>query len=254
MARDQTVILSRDRVRGAGSLGLADRLPGRQSLAVQIALVTTAVAACAVLLAGLVSVGQIHQAAEGEARDNLAADADLVATAFGALEPGRPARNLRLARMLRLFEQQGLNVEPIPATTEREVPVLSSAEADAVRAGQNLSGVRTVDGERVIYEARSLQDGAGVLVYQEAQVAAAPQEAAGRRLLLGARAGLGGAGCCSRCWPAWPAPRWSGCCSPAGWPHRCGALRGLRTGCPPARATYGWNRRVRPRSPASPMR
>ena len=44
MAREQTVILRRDRVRGAGSLGLADRLPGRQSLAVQIALVTTAVA------------------------------------------------------------------------------------------------------------------------------------------------------------------------------------------------------------------
>ena len=193
MAREQTVILRRDRVRGAGSLGLADRLPGRQSLAVQIALVTTAVAACAVLLAGLVSVGQIHRAAEREARDNLAADADLISAALGALEPGRPARNLRVTGMLRLFEQQGLNVILIPATTERVLPVLSPAEVDAVRGGQDLSGVRNVDGQRVMYEARSLRDGAGVLVYQEAEVAVAPQHEARRRLLLALLAGLAGA-------------------------------------------------------------
>ena len=119
MARDQTVILRRDRVRGADALGLADRLPGRQSLTTRIALVTTAVAACAVLLTGLVSFGLIQGAAEREARDSLAADADLVSAAVGALEPGRLARNARLSRILRLFEQQGVTLVLIPADPAR---------------------------------------------------------------------------------------------------------------------------------------
>ena len=150
MARDQTVILRRDRVRGADALGLADRLPGRQSLTTRIALVTTAVAACAVLLTGLVSFGLIQGAAEREARDSLAADADLVSAAVGALEPGRLARNARLSRILRLFEQQGVTLVLIPADpADRVVPVLTATETDAVRAGQDVSGVREVDGQRL---------------------------------------------------------------------------------------------------------
>ncbi|MCI0688291.1 MAG: HAMP domain-containing histidine kinase [Sporichthyaceae bacterium] len=191
--RDQTVILRRDQVRGASEFGLADRLPGRQSLAARIALVTTAVAACAVLLTGLVSLGLIHGAAEREVRDSLAADADLVAAAVSGLEPGRPARNVRLTRMLRLFEQQGLSVVLIPASgADRTVPVLTPAEADAVRAGQNLSGVREIEPGRVIYEARATEDGGGVLVYQAAEVAAAPQREARRRLVLALLVGLAG--------------------------------------------------------------
>ena len=193
MARDQTVILRRDRVRGAEALGLADRLPGRQPLAVGIALVTTAVAACAVLLAGLVSLGQIDRAAEQEARDGLAADADLVASAIDALRLGRPARTVRLGQTLRLFERQGLTVVLIPTeAADRVVPVLTLAEADAVRAGQDLSGAREVDGHRVIYEARATEDRAGVLVYQPAEAAGAAQQEARRRLLLALVAGLAG--------------------------------------------------------------
>ena len=71
--------------------GLGDRLSGpgergtrRHTLAGRIALVTTAVAVVAVLVAGLVSLGLVRSAGDHDARRTISALADAAAEGSGA--------------------------------------------------------------------------------------------------------------------------------------------------------------------------
>lgn len=160
----------------------------RRTLATQIAVVTIAVAVVTVLVAGLVSLSLVRSAAERDARRSLAALADGAAAAAD-----RDARPFPVA--LRLLARQrvlvGL-VEPDGTVVGRDVLVresLNDAEVRAILAGGRISTARTVDGQRVLVEARGIPEGGLVLVERHSD-ATGLSATVGRRTLLALLIGL----------------------------------------------------------------
>src|SRR5215510_10496597 len=84
----------------------------RVTLGTQVALLVTGVTALTVLLAGLVLLGLVKGAAESQARETLAGQADLAATATA--ERTQP---VQLARALR---RQGIDVALVPSARATE--------------------------------------------------------------------------------------------------------------------------------------
>jgi two-component system sensor histidine kinase BaeS len=160
--------------RGPGS---ADPLFGapaparrRHTLAGGIALVTTAVAVVAVLVAGLVSLGLVRSAGDGDARKTLSALADAAADSNGGQgRLGGPA----IARQRTRNQLNALKIDftfltrtgatsggPADGLATR---ALTEQERQAVVAGQPLSLTRDVAGTRTLVEARPVSSGGIVL-------------------------------------------------------------------------------------------
>jgi len=169
--------------------------PGRRrTLAARIALVTTAVAAVAVLVAGLVSVGLVRSAGDEDARRTLSALAD--AAADGAGGTGRlggtlvgrqrtrnqlTALKIDFTLLTRAGEATGGPVDGLAARA------LTGPERAAVVAGRSLSLTRDMAGRRTLVEARPAANG-GVVLAQALSDASYARQAAGRigvALLLG---------------------------------------------------------------------
>jgi len=157
----------------------------RPSLASRIALVTTAVAAVAVLIAGLVSYGLVRGAADDEAQHTLARQADIIAgtqpnDAAPAVQP-QP----RLATLLR---RQGIAV----ARVSRNGTVSGDPLARQAAAG-HLPGDRSermrIGGETVLVEARLLDHGGAIVLAQPRSQAAGAGQLL-RRNALALLAGL----------------------------------------------------------------
>jgi two-component system, OmpR family, sensor kinase len=158
----------------------------RPPLAARIALAMGLVALVAVLLTGLVAVPLVGRAAEEQARRQLAASADLVATTVDRRETlGRQAGLARLRALLRRQQVELRLVGP------RTVSVLEPADEQALLAGQELSGVRRIGGRRHFVEGRPAGSGAVVLL-QPASVVGSPGQEAARVLFWGLAAGLAG--------------------------------------------------------------
>jgi signal transduction histidine kinase len=142
----------------------------RGTLAGRIALVTTAVAVVAVLVAGLVSVGLVRSAGDEDARRTLAALAD--AAADGAGGNGRLG-NAGLARQRTRNQLNALKIDFTLLTRTGAtsggpadglaVRALTGPERAAVVAGQPLSQTRDVAGTRTLVEARPAANGGVVL-------------------------------------------------------------------------------------------
>ncbi len=168
----------------------------RMSLASQTTLVTIAVAAVAMLVVGLVSVGLVRSAGERDAQRVLAELADNVAGALAeqpALGGRRPARGqaLLVQRFLRGTNIQyavlGPDGSPL-ASQPLARDVLSAAEAGQVVAGRSLSAVRRVDGSTLYVQARPSSVGAVLLVQRRSESAPFAREALRRigvALLIG---------------------------------------------------------------------
>ncbi|HEV8526652.1 MAG TPA: HAMP domain-containing sensor histidine kinase, partial [Actinomycetes bacterium] len=152
----------------------------RVTLGTQVALLVTGVTALTVLLVGLVLLGLVKGAAESQARDTLAGQANLAATATA--ERTQP---LQLARALR---RQGIDVALVPSASAAEA--LRPAEIEAVAGGRDVSAARDIGGRPTYIEARPTTPGAGIVLWQQASLAEEPQEEARRRYVIALALGL----------------------------------------------------------------
>jgi len=161
----------------------------RPTLASRTALVTIAVAAVAVLVAGAVSLGLVRSAGEVDARRTLAVLADNVA---GTLDRPLANRGL-LPRFLRgtnvrwaVLDGSGALVGGQPLAQD----ALTPAEASRVAvAREPVSAVRRVEGSTVFVEARPIPTG-GIVLAQPRNEAAPFVQTAARRIGIALLVGL----------------------------------------------------------------
>jgi two-component system sensor histidine kinase BaeS len=150
------------------------------TMAGRLALLTTAVAAVAVLIAGAVSYGLVRNAAEAEARKSLASQADVVAEG-GVRGYGRGST----VRLLRTLSRQGITVVgtgQVGQFTGPQNPAAITAAgryAAAMSRGEQVSAATIVDGETYLVEGRPLVNGGSVLLVQRR----ADSRALGRQLV-----------------------------------------------------------------------
>jgi two-component system OmpR family sensor kinase len=158
--------------------------------------VTIVVAAVAVLVVGLVSVGLVRSAGESDARRVLSVLADNVS---GAIAESPAAVGRRAPRGQSAFVQRflkGTNIQygllGDDGTLALGQPLtrdaLTADEARAVAGGQSLSAVRTVNGSTLLIEARPTSGGGLMLVQLRSQSTPFAREALrriGLALLLG---------------------------------------------------------------------
>jgi two-component system sensor histidine kinase BaeS len=171
------------------------RRPGRGTLAGRIALVTTAVAVVAVLVAGVVSLGLVRGAGDADARKTLSALADAAAEGTGG--SGRLGDGPVLGRTRTRNQLNALKIDftfltragktsggPAEGLASR---ALTDPERQAVVAGRSLSLTRDVGGVRTLIEARPAAIG-GVVLAQSLSDASFARDAVQRialSLLIG---------------------------------------------------------------------
>ena len=144
----------------------------RPTLASRIALVTTAVAAVAVLIAGLVSYGLVRGAADDEAQRALARQADIIAGTAeggtaGAAQPGAQdptAAGRAQPRLGALLRRQGIAVARVSRAGQITGDPLARQAAQP--PSQDRSQRRQIAGETVLVEERLLDNGAAVVLAQ----------------------------------------------------------------------------------------
>jgi len=143
------------------------RPTSRPTLASRIALVTTAVAAVAVLIAGLVSYGLVRGAADDEAQQALARQADVIAGAQeGDTAPSR--RMVVPTRVGQQLRQQGIQFVVISragAVVGRDPLARRAAGLDGTPTA-NRSFRTRIEGETVLVESRMLPGGGAVVLAQ----------------------------------------------------------------------------------------
>ncbi len=163
-----------------------DGLARRGTLATRVALVTTAVAAVAVLIAGLVSLGLVRSAGDADARRTLSALAD--AAAEGAERTG-PLGRAGAGRQRARAQLTGLQIDFTFLTRDGRTNAgpqdglaaraLTPGERAAVVGGEPLSLTRDLDGTRVLVEARPTAGG-GLILAQPLSEASVARRAVGR--------------------------------------------------------------------------
>ncbi len=149
---------------------------GPRSMAGRVALLTTSVAAVAVLIAGTISYSLVRDAAEAEARKSLSRQADVIS------EGGQ--RLGRFGRTRDVLERQGIEVVPTDRDGElgdaRTPQVQASRQhATALREGDRVSATSIVDGETYLVEARPLANGGSIVLVQRLE----DSRALGRQLI-----------------------------------------------------------------------
>jgi two-component system sensor histidine kinase BaeS len=127
----------------------------RSGLASRLAIATTAVAALAVLVSGLVSLGLLRGATESEARRQLGQQANGY-----VLIVDRARSQLRFVQLANILKsQQGIVLEAIRADGQAcgaNALQLPADVSSALLAGQSVSAVARIDGARRFIEARPL--------------------------------------------------------------------------------------------------
>jgi two-component system OmpR family sensor kinase len=163
----------------------------RTGLSRQLVLLTTVVAATAVLLAALVSLGLIRGAASAQAQRTLARQADGYATVLD-----RPARRVQAVRLATLLRRQGLGLVTVTADGSAVGPdrdLLPTDLAGAVAGGQEVSTVVRTGGNRRYVEGRPVEDGGGIVLIEAADSSDPLTTSLRWRLLIALAVGLAGA-------------------------------------------------------------
>ena len=150
-----------------------------RSLASRAALVTGAVAAVAVLIAGIIALPLIRDAAQAQAQSALASQADLVRDV--AIRPndfdldndhGNGNSDRALLGVVSYLRAQGVSVEPIiPGTTLPSY--MSPEQVAAIVHGHPVSGRKCTEGTCVFIEARPVGTGTGIVLVQPISVVSA---------------------------------------------------------------------------------
>lgn len=162
-----------------------------RSLASRAALVTGAVAAVAVLIAGIIALPLIRDAAQAQAQSSLASQADLVRDV--ATRPddfdidhdhAAGSADRALLGVVSYLRAQGVSVEPIiPGTT---VPTsMSPDQINQVATGHAVSGRKCADrGACAFLEARPVGQGTGIVLVQPVSVVSAVTSTAIGRIAI----------------------------------------------------------------------
>ena len=167
------------------------------SLSSRAVLLTGAVSAIAVLIAGIVAFPLIKTAAQDQAQTTLASQANLVhniATKPNDLDldhdQNRPESPQRaLFGVVQYLQAQGIEVQAvIPGQVEPQA--LTPAQLHAIAVGREVSG-RTCEGGRCVFvEARPVGAGTGILLVQPMSVLSSVTSGAINRILLALLAGF----------------------------------------------------------------
>lgn len=131
----------------------------RGTLAGSIVLLTTAVAAMAVVVTGLFAWRMIRTNAEAQERDQLVRQAEVLART-------PPLASLMLDRQQRIAGPSGIELARVQPSGEVDGPaaaVVDAAASKALLAGEDLSATAALDGLRVLVEGVPTRDG-GALV------------------------------------------------------------------------------------------
>jgi len=167
------------------------------SLSSRAVLLTGAVAAITVLIAGIVAFPLIKTAAQDQAQTTLASQANLVqsiATKPNDLDidnsPGQPESPQRaLLGVVQYLRAQGIEVQAvIPGQVEPQI--LSGAQVHAISLGHGLSGRTCVAGRCVFVEARPVGAGTGILLVQPMSVLSSVTSDAINHILVALLAGF----------------------------------------------------------------
>jgi two-component system sensor histidine kinase BaeS len=157
----------------------------RSSLAARITLLTIAVAVITALVAGVVSIGLISRADESSARSTLARLAEATQStadiATGQAAQVRARRTLSALRVQYAVYGPAGRVTGSSSSLARDA--LTPQEIARVVTGTTVTGSRTVDGHRVIIDARPVNGGGFVLVQRQSDALAGVGRAV-RRILI----------------------------------------------------------------------
>lgn len=159
----------------------------RSGIVARTVLMTTLVAAIAVIVAGVAAFPLVRATAEGLARSDLARLADLTVTALSRGPGGQFVLPPRLAGVLRAEDVDAYVV----AAGASDLPAgLTDADVAAVTSGEPISVVgRTPDGT-VLIEGRPLDRGVGIVLIQPTDVIGASASAVLMRMGLALALGL----------------------------------------------------------------
>lgn len=150
-----------------------------RSLASRAGLLTGAVAAVAVIVAGLVSLPLISGAAEAQVQANLSSQADLVAHVAikphdfdGDRDQGDPTDSFARAvnGVVAYIRAQGIEVQAV-VPGQFEPTQLTPAQIQAVASGKAVSAKVCGKTECIFVEARPLTAGTGIVITQPVSVA-----------------------------------------------------------------------------------
>ena len=161
--------------------------PGRVrgTLAVRIALVTTAVAFLTALIVAAVSVPQIRSAATVEAQQSLARAADSV---VNSIQPGASGPRLQGRTLVRLRNGEIAVYQISPGSDTP--PFLSVTDLAGLFTSGSLSTVSQVGDEPLLVEGRALDDGTYLLFTEPVSVALGSGARDVARLLIALAAGV----------------------------------------------------------------
>jgi two-component system OmpR family sensor kinase len=150
----------------------------------RIALATLLAALVGVLAAGLVAVGLVRTAYDGQARQNLHREAVLVATA----ENARPVA-------LRGLRTLGVRVVRVQADGTVRPPraIVDPQDVQTAAAGGSAAADRRIGGTRYLVEVQPVEGGGGVVLLQPLREARAVTTGVFRKLALALLVGLGAA-------------------------------------------------------------
>jgi two-component system sensor histidine kinase BaeS len=144
----------------------------RRTLAQRITLVITASVTLAVLVAALLSVGLVRQAARTQARNALAAQADLVTDLVDVANPARITQGLRA---LRATKTPVARIQPNGQIRGDALAVLAAERGqEQLQAGEPVSLRFQVDGRSVIAEGRPLSNGGALVLARNQSEAIGP--------------------------------------------------------------------------------
>jgi len=150
------------------------------------------VALIAVLITGAIGAPLIDRAAEDQAHRQLAASANLVATIVEQRIDEGATRNplggaVGFGRLRELLTRERIQLVIVRPGNSAG---LDPTDVDALNAGRNVSGTRTVNGHRSLVEARSTGNGLSVALVQPLSAVASPGHTAVHRLLWALGFGL----------------------------------------------------------------
>jgi len=161
----------------------------RMSIVTRTVLLTSAIAAIAVLVAGIVSYPLAHSAAEAQTRSDLGNLADLTATALDERAGGGRRGDLLPRGLLEALQARQITGYLVGPGAEPP-PGVPQAAVDAVVAGQAVSVEGGPEGATLLIEGRPLTAGGGVLLVQPFTVVGVESSEAVKRIAVALLLGL----------------------------------------------------------------
>lgn len=163
---------------------------GRTGIVAQTVMLTSAIAAIAVLVAGAIAYPLTRSAAESQQRVELARLADLTATALDRGITERRREGEPLPRRLIESLERAQVVGYVVADSGAPVPGVSSEALVDVLEGESVSEVGEVESGPVLVEGRGLLNGNALILQQPATVAGVEAGETIRRIALALLIGL----------------------------------------------------------------